>query len=107
MAITGATDIITDGEQVCCIKNGDPMMSRVTGTGCMLSAMTTAFVVADPDRCFEAVCAATIAMGLAGEVAKSRLSGPDGNSTYRNYLIDAVCNMSGDQLEKGAKYEIR
>ena len=107
VAITGATDIITDGEQVCCIKNGDPMMSRVTGTGCMLSAMTAAFVVADPDRCFESVCAATIAMGLAGEVAKSRLSEQDGNSTYRNYLIDAVCNMSGDQLEKGARYEIR
>lgn len=107
VAITGATDIITDGEQVCCITNGDPMMSRVTGTGCMLSAMTTAFVVADPDRSFEAVCAATIAMGLAGEVAKSRLSKMDGNSTYRNYLIDAVCNMSGEQLEKGAKYEIR
>ncbi len=107
VAITGATDIITDGEQVCCITNGDPMMSRVTGTGCMLSAMTTAFVVADPDIVFESVCAATIAMGLAGEVAKSRLSKMDGNSTYRNYLIDAVCNMSGEQLEKGAKYEIR
>ncbi len=107
VAITGATDIITDGEKVCCITNGDPFMSRVTGTGCMLSAMMTAFVVANPDRRFEAACAAAVTMGLAGEMAKSRLSGPEGNASYRGYLIDAVCNMSGEQLEEGAKYEIR
>ena len=45
------------------------MMSRITGTGCMLSAMTTAFVVANPEQPFEAVCAAVIAMGLCGEIA--------------------------------------
>lgn len=107
VAITGATDIITDGDRTCCIQNGDPMMSRVTGTGCMLSAMTTAYVVANPDRVFEAVCAATMAMGLAGETARARMSEADGNSSYRNYIIDAICNMSGEQLEKGAKYEMR
>lgn len=106
-AVTGATDIITDGERICCIGNGDPMMSKVTGTGCMLSAMTTAFAAANPDRIFEAVCAAVMTMGLAGEIAKSRLSELDGNAAYRNYIIDAVCNMSGEELEKGADYEMR
>ncbi|MBO5551504.1 MAG: hydroxyethylthiazole kinase [Lachnospiraceae bacterium] len=107
IAITGATDIITDGERVCCIKNGDPMMSKVTGTGCMLSAMATAFVVANPDNAFEAVCTATISMGLAGELARGRMSAMDGNSAYRGYIIDAVFNMDGEKLEKGAKYEMR
>ena len=31
----------------------------------------------------------------------------EGNSTYRNRIIDAVYNMSGDERERGAKYEIR
>ena len=47
------------------------------------------------------------AMGLAGEIAHARLSAQDGNSTYRNYIIDAIYNMTSEQLEEGAKYEVR
>ena len=107
IAITGATDLITDGERVCLIRNGHPMMSRITGTGCMLSAMTTAFAVANPDNVFEAVCTSVIAMGLCGEIAHERLGEQDGNSTYRNDLIDAVFRLTASQLERGAKYEMR
>ena len=82
-------------------------MSRITGSGCMLSAMTTAFVVANPDSIFEAVCTAVIAMGLCGEIACQRLGALDGNSTFRNYLIDAVYRLTGKQLKEGAKYEMR
>ena len=107
VAITGATDVIVDGTRACVIRNGHPMMSRITGTGCMLSAMTTAFVVANPAQVFEAVCAAVIAMGLCGEIAHGRLGAQDGNATYRNYILDAVCNLTARQLEDGAKYELR
>ena len=51
--------------------------------------------------------AAVCAMGLAGEIAHARLSAQDGNSTYRNYIIDAIYNMTPEQLEEGAKYEVR
>ena len=47
------------------------------------------------------------AMGLAGEIGWSRMAEGDGNSTYRNRIIDAIYNMTGDQLEQGAKYEIK
>ncbi len=107
IAITGATDIITDGERTCTITNGHPMMSRITGTGCMLSAMTTAFVVANQDQIFDAVCTAVIAMGLCGELAYKRLSPLDGNSSFRNYLIDAIYNLTEQQLKEEAKYEMR
>ena len=83
------------------------MMSSITGTGCQLSAMTTAFITANPEHPLEAVAAAVCAMGYAGEVAHERLSDKDGNSTYRNYIIDAVYNMTPEELEKGAKYEVR
>ncbi len=107
IAITGATDLIIDQDRVCIVTNGHPMMSRITGSGCMLSAMTTAYVTANPDQPFEAVCTAIIAMGLCGEIAHERLRTEDGNSTYRNYLIDAVFNLTALQLTEGAKYEMR
>ena len=90
-----------------CIRNGHPMMSAVTGTGCQLSALTAAFCAANPDKPLEAAAAAVCAMGLAGEAAHSRLSRLDGNATYRNYIIDAIFNMTPEQLEEGARYEMR
>ena len=107
VAITGAIDIVADGKKAYCIRNGHPMMSSITGTGCQLSAMTAAYVTANPEHPLEAAAAAVCAMGLAGEIAYSRLSAQDGNSTYRNYIIDAIYNMTGEQLAKGAKYEVR
>jgi hydroxyethylthiazole kinase len=107
VVITGAIDIIADGKRACVIKNGHPMMSRITGTGCMLSALLTAFIVANQDQSFEAAIAAVCAIGLCGEIANERMRDKDGNSSYRNYLIDAVFNLDGNGLEKGAKYDLR
>ena len=107
IAITGAIDIVADGKKAYCIRNGHPMMSSITGTGCQLSAMTAAYVTANPEHPLEAAAAAVCAMGLAGEIAHARLSAQDGNSTYRNYIIDAIYNMTPEQLEEGAKYEVR
>ena len=107
IAITGAIDIVTDGEKAYCIRNGHPMMSAITGTGCQLSAMTAAFVTANPDCPLEAAAAAVCTIGLAGEIAHGRLTEQDGNSTYRNIIIDAVYRMTQELLEKGANYEVR
>ena len=107
VAITGAIDLVTDGKTACCIRNGHPMMSSVTGTGCQLSAMTAAFVTANPTQPLEATAAAVCAMGLAGEIAHGRLTKLDGNASYRNYIIDAIYNMTPEMLEKGARSEMR
>ena len=107
VAITGAIDIVADGKRAFCIRNGHPMMSAITGTGCQLSAMTAAFVTANPEHPLEAAAAAVCAMGLAGEIAHGRLTSLDGNSSYRNYIIDAVYNMTPKMLEEGAKYDVR
>ena len=72
-----------------------------------LSALTAAFVTANPGQPLEAAAAAVCAMGLAGEIAYQRLTPQDGNATYRNYIIDAIYNMTPEQLEKGANYEVR
>ena len=107
IAVTGAIDLVSDGERCWCIRNGRPEMSRITGTGCQLSALTTAFLVANPGHKLEAAAAAVCTMGLAGEIAWANMQPGDGNSTYRSRIIDAIFNMTGDALEKGAKYELR
>ncbi len=107
IVITGAIDVVADSKKAYCIRNGHSMMSSITGTGCQLSAMTAAFVTANPEYPLEAATAAVCAMGYAGEVAHSRLTEMDGNATYRNYIIDAVYNMTPEMLGKGAKYEVR
>ncbi len=107
VAVTGAIDLVSDADRTYVIRNGHPMMSSITGTGCQLSALTAAFITANPERTLEAAASAVCAMGLAGEIAHRRLSAEDGNSTYRNYIIDAIYNMKPEDLEKGAKYEVR
>ena len=107
IAITGAIDLVADADRCYVIRNGRPEMGRITGTGCQLSGMMTAFLVANPEAPLDAAAAAVCTMGLAGEIGWSRMQEGDGNSTYRNRIIDAIFNMDGKTLDEGAKYEIR
>lgn len=106
IVITGAIDIVANREKAYIIRNGHPMMSKVTGTGCMLSAVMSAFAAANKDDILSACAGAVCAMGLCGENAFLKLNGR-GNSTYRNLIIDELYNLDGKALKEGAKYEIR
>ncbi len=107
VAATGAIDLVADGERCYVIRNGRPEMGRITGTGCQLSALTAAALVANPGRALDAVAAAVAAMGLAGETGWANMQPSDGNATYRNRIIDAIYRMDGAALEAGTNYEIR
>jgi len=106
-AVTGAIDLVADGETCYVIRNGRPEMSRITGTGCQLSALTAAAAVANPGNMLEAAAAAVAAMGLAGETGWANMAPTDGNSAYRGRIIDAIYNLDGETLERGAKVELR
>lgn len=106
IAITGAIDIVADAQRAFCIYNGDAGMSKITGTGCQLTALIAAFVAANPKAKLEATAAAVCAMGLCGEIAKTRLSEQAGNASYRHYIIDAMCHVQATDIEKGARYEM-
>ena len=107
IAITGAIDLVADAEKCYILRNGRKEMAAITGTGCQLSGLMTAFLIANPDKILEAAAAAVCTMGLAGEIAMRYMAEGDGNSTYRNRIIDAIYNMTGDMLEKGARYEMQ
>ena len=105
VAITGAIDIVADAASAYAVRNGVEYLERITGAGCMLTCMTAAFVAANPDDVLAAAAASVAAMGLAGQVAASRMSDGDGNGTFRMYLLDALCCMDGAQLAQGALIE--
>ena len=100
-----AIDLVCNENIAYAIYNGHEMMSSITGTGCQLSALTASFVSANPDYLLEATVAAVCTMGLAGEIAHERLTALDGNASYRNYIIDAIYNMTPKQLQEGSQYK--
>ncbi len=104
--MTGETDLLTNGDTAYAVHNGHPMMSRITGSGCMLSALTAAYLAVRPDTPADACLTVLCTMGLAGEIAAKRMTGQDGNASFREYLTDAVFCMTEQQLREGARYEI-
>lgn len=108
IAITGATDIVADSDKAYIIRNGHPLMSRITGTGCMLTAAIAAFCGANPDNILDASAAAVCAMGFCGELAYERMIKNDGGtSSYRTFLIDAMSKLDAKALNGGAKIEAK
>jgi hydroxyethylthiazole kinase len=106
IAITGAIDIVADAEKAYAIRNGNRLMSKITGTGCMLTAVIAGFCGANPNNLLEATAAAVCAMGLCGELAFEKLQKTDGGTaTYRTYLIDAMSKMNPEILNGGIKIE--
>lgn len=107
VAISGPIDVIADGEHAALLRNGCATMSRITGSGCMVTTLAGAFCGALPSEPFRTACAALAAMGVCGEIAEARrLQNGTGNATFRTDLIDAVFNLTEEQLTKGVRYEV-
>jgi hydroxyethylthiazole kinase len=107
IAVSGAMDVISDGTQTALLRNGCATMARITGSGCMLTTLIGGFCAAAPDRPFAATIAAMAAMGICGELAEEkRLLSKTGNATFRTDLIDAVFNLSEQELKERIRYEI-
>ena len=102
---SGPIDIVSDGRKVFCVHNGCSFMGRITGTGCMASGVLAAFAAAGRDRLFEAAVAATVCMGVAGEMAARRLKKGEGTGSFRTYLLDAVSCLKPRELDRQARLE--
>lgn len=103
VAVTGKRDLIFSADGICQIENGDPLLAKVTGTGCMTSSITAAFsAVADP---FTAAVAGPLLMGIAGQIAKERLQPNEGTGSYHTYILDAVHLMNGSLLMRYARMQ--
>lgn len=108
IAITGAIDIVSDSKTTYIIRNGHSMMSRITGTGCMLSAVIAAYCAANPTDTLKATAVAVCAMGLCGEQAHLRTAKAGaGTGRFREALMDAMSLLDGNTLKAGADVEVR
>ena len=103
VAVTGKVDVITDGRRFVKIHNGHSMLSRVTGTGCMTTALVGAYLGATLDPFLSAVAGVTL-MGIAGEIAFEE-TGNRGTGSFRAALMDAVSMMTEEIFLERAKLD--
>jgi hydroxyethylthiazole kinase len=99
-SVTGPVDHVSDGARVLAVANGHELLGRVTGTGCMSSALTGCFLAAKPDDSLEAAAEALAAFGVAGEDAAREAKGP---GTFHAYLYDALAALDPDTLDGRAR----
>lgn len=107
IAVSGRLDLLSDSRKSVILRNGRPVMARITGSGCMLTALMGACCGAHQEDCFAAAFAASSVMGVCGELAdEKRLERGTGNASFRNDLIDAVFNLTEKQFKERVNYEI-
>ncbi len=102
VTITGAQDVVSDGKRMAYVDNGHPLLATITGSGCMSTSLVGAFLAVESDP-WLASTAALVAMGIAGERAATRASGP---GTFRSHLLDAVAALDADALASSQKVSV-
>lgn len=108
VAVTGKIDIVTNAEETVLIRNGCPMMSRITGTGCMLGAVISTYCAVNREKMLNGVVGAVAVMGLAGQYAADKVEWlGEGTGSFRTYLMDYMSLMTVEQLKEGALIEIQ
>lgn len=90
VAVTGSADIITDGRTVIDIHRGHPLLSRVTGTGCMTNSLIASFAATLGEDYLGSAAMGILIMTIAGENAAALLNKEEGIGTFRTRLFDQV-----------------
>ncbi|WP_371408111.1 hydroxyethylthiazole kinase [Bacillus pseudomycoides] len=96
--ITGKEDVVTDGEQTVIIRNGHPILTKVTGTGCLLTSVMGAFAAVEKDYVKAAVAALTF-YGVAAEIAASKTV-EQGPGSFQIEFLNQLANITVDDIEQ-------
>ena len=99
IAVTGATDYVTNGRSVYKLDNGHPMMTKVTGTGCTATAIIGAFLAVCDCPLIAAISGLTC-LGIAAELASVNCSGP---GTLQLRLLDELYQLDQKKIQKLAR----
>jgi hydroxyethylthiazole kinase len=95
-SVTGPVDHVSDGNRAIGVANGHELLSSVSGTGCMSTAITGCFLAAKPDEPLEAAAEALAAFGVAAEDAAREANGP---GSFHVNLYDALAALDPDTLD--------
>ena len=75
VAISGEVDYVVAGDEVIGVAGGDPLLTKVTGSGCALGALMAAFLGVT-DSPVDAAVTASAVFGAAGQRAAAEVRGP-------------------------------
>jgi hydroxyethylthiazole kinase len=103
VAITGKQDFISNGVRSGVIDNGHQILSKVTGTGCMATALVGCYAGVTGDN-FLAAAAGIVTMGLAGENAWTECVSSSGIGSFKVALFDSIYKMTPEDLIMGGKF---
>ena len=95
---TGKQDFVTDGERVVLVQNGSAALSGITGTGCMVGALTAAFLPGCEDNIAKEMTD-SIEAGVRSGV-EMELNGKSGNYLAAAVLGTALMGIAGEEAEK-------
>lgn len=96
VAVTGATDYVTDGGALIGLANGHPLMAKVTGLGCTATALLGAALAVEKDR-LAAVAAGLSFLAIAGEIAAEKSPGP---GSLQLHLLDALHQLDAATIQR-------
>jgi hydroxyethylthiazole kinase len=99
VAVSGPVDLLTDGNRVVRIANGDVLLTRITGGGCALGAVMAAFLAAHDDRLAATVAAVTV-YTVAAELAAERSAGP---GSFGVAFLDALAGVDAEHIAARAR----
>lgn len=104
VAVTSKIDVITDGEKVVYLSNGNPVMSDITGTGCMISALLGVSLGANKDNIFMGTVYGIGMMGVCGEIAANSLEKRE-LSRLKNKILDNIGSIKFEEFLEVVSYE--
>lgn len=102
VVVSGKKDAVSSGSDLVEIDNGDIMLTKITGTGCMSSSLIGCFA-GSTKNIFAAAITGTAIMGLAGERASKSIKQGEGLGTFHIRLIDEISNMNEQIFEEGVR----
>ena len=89
---SGKTDIVTDGKRLAHIRNGSEQLTSVTGTGCMLGALSATYL--STDHSMNAIVAACMMLGVCGQLSQTE----SGSGSFMVNLMDSLNTISDENL---------
>jgi hydroxyethylthiazole kinase len=101
--ITGKDDVVSDGTRTFAIHNGHPLLTKVTGTGCLLSSVIGAFSAVETDR-VKAAVSALVTYGVAAEIAYAN-AGENGPGSYQIEFLNQLAKVSGNEINTHASFD--
>ncbi|MGC1854058.1 MAG: hydroxyethylthiazole kinase [Candidatus Aquirickettsiella sp.] len=95
VVVSGKIDFIVSATQTVVLDYGSPLLTKVVGMGCSLTAVIASFLTVNPNL-FNAAVHAMAWMGLVSEVAEKKSKGP---GSFYNHLLDSFYTLQKNELQ--------